>query len=106
MTPPGRKGKNMKQTRFIVGIVFLIQAAQCVFLAISYLFSDKKRTALPFTILAVINSAAGALCISERLKERADEADMKRAVEDLAQNEIPDVPEIPVDDLANEEEFK
>ncbi|MBO4413512.1 MAG: hypothetical protein IKX86_05810 [Clostridia bacterium] len=96
----------MKQTRFTLGIVFLIQAAQCVFLAISYLFSDKKRTALPFTILALLNSAAGGLCLAEIIKEKADVSEMKKAVEELSSTEIPDVPEIPVDDLADEEEFK
>ncbi len=96
----------MKQTRFTIGIILLIQAAQCVFLAISYLFSDKKRTALPFTLLAVLNSAGGMLCIADKLKEMYDESGMKKAVEDLTGTDIPEVPEIPVDDLASEEEFK
>ncbi|MBO4769539.1 MAG: hypothetical protein J5563_02015 [Clostridia bacterium] len=94
----------MKQTRFTIGLMLLIQAASYAFLAICYLFSDKKRTAAPFTLLGLFAGIGGMMLVSEQLRERLDKNDILSAIDDLSGNK-PSRDEIPVDETAGEDEF-
>lgn len=94
----------MKQTRFTLGLMLLIQSASCAFLAICYLFSDKKRTAAPFTVLGLASVIGGLALVSQQLKEKLDKDDILDAMNDFCDSE-PAHREIPIDDTADENEF-
>ncbi len=96
----------IKQTRFYVGLMLLVQAVSCFFLVICYLFKDKKNTAGPFTILGVVSAVAGGVLIAEKVKERFEEELILEAMNDICEDEfVPRHHEIPVDDTADETEF-
>ncbi|MBR6427742.1 MAG: hypothetical protein IKS28_07960 [Clostridia bacterium] len=95
----------MKQTRFTIGLMLLIQAASYAFLAICYLFSDKKRTAAPFTLLGFFAGIGGMMLVSEQLREKLDRNDILSAMDDFCEDGRPAGNEIPIDETAGEEEF-
>jgi len=96
----------IKQTRFYVGLMLLVQAVSCFFLVICYLFKDKKNTAGPFTVLGVVSAVAGGVLIAEKVKERFEEELILEAMNDICEDEVvPRHHEIPVDDTADEAEF-
>ena len=94
----------LKQTRFYLGLMLLVQAVSCFFLVIAYLFKDKKNTAGPFGILGIISAVAGGFLVAEKVKERYESELILDAMNDLCDDGF-DIPEIPVDDTADEEEF-
>ena len=94
----------LKQTRFTLGLMLLIQAVSCFFLVIAYLFKDKKNTAGPFTILGVLSAIAGGFLVAEKVKERLEAELILDAMNDICENDD-DPPFIPVDDTASEAEF-
>lgn len=63
----------LKQTRFYLGLMLTVQAVCCFFLAICFLFKDKKNTAGPFTVLGLLNAVGGAVLVSEKIRERFDD---------------------------------
>lgn len=94
-----------KQTRFYLGLMLIVQAISCFFLAIFYLFKDKKNTARPFTLLGLISILGGAALVVERLRECFDErliAEMESEACEACGNQNV---ELPIDDTADEEEF-
>ena len=96
----------LKQTRFTLGLNLIVQAVSCFFLAICYLFGDKKRTALPFTVLGVISAAVGGFLMAEKIKEHFENADILDRMEDIrARRRLHPETDIPVDDTADETEF-
>ena len=94
----------LKQTRFTLGLVLLIQAVSCFFLVIAYLFKDKKNTAGPFTILGVLSAVAGGFLVAEKVKERLEAELILDAMNDICEDDEEDL-FIPVDDTASEAEF-
>lgn len=94
----------LKQTRFYLGLMMLVQAVSCFFLVIAYLFKDKKNTAGPFTILGVISAIAGGFLVAEKVKERLEAELILDAMNDIC-DEDDVIPAIPVDDTASEAEF-
>lgn len=56
----------LKQTRFYLGLMLTVQAVCCFFLAICFLFKDKKNTAGPFTVLGLLNAGRAARFLSPR----------------------------------------
>ena len=97
----------MKQTRFYLGLVFLVQAVSCIFLVICYLFKGKRNTAGPFTLLGMISVIAGGVLVAEKVKEHFDDEAMIEAMNEICveDNEPVSTPDIPVDDTACESEF-
>ena len=96
----------MKQTRFYLGLMLIVQAVSCFFLAICYLFKDKKNTAWPFTLLGLVTAISGAVLVSEKIRERFDDELIIDAMNDLCKDGTPGFAhEIPVDDTADETEF-
>ena len=94
----------LKQTRFYLGLMLLVQAVSCFFLVIAYLFKDKKNTAGPFTILGVLSAVAGGFLVAEKVKERFEAELILDAMNDIC-DEDDALPIIPVDDTASEEDF-
>ena len=94
----------LKQTRFTLGLVLLIQAVSCFFLVIAYLFKDKKNTAGPFTILGVLSAVAGGFLVAEKVKKRLEAELILDAMNDICEDDEEDL-FIPVDDTASEAEF-
>ncbi len=94
----------IKQTRFYLGLMLIVQAISCFFLVICYLFKDKKNTAWPFTILGTISAVAGGILIAEKVKEHFEEEMILEAMNDICDEDIL-AHEIPVDDTADEAEF-
>ena len=94
----------LKQTRFYLGLMMLVQAVSCFFLVIAYLFKDKKNTAGPFTILGVLSAVAGGFLVAEKVKERFEAELILDAMNDIC-DEDDALPTIPVDDTASEEDF-
>ena len=94
----------LKQTRFTLGLVLLIQAVSCFFLVIAYLFKDKKNTAGPFTILGVLSAVAGGFLVAEEVKKRLEAELILDAMNDICEDDEEDL-FIPVDDTASEAEF-
>ena len=96
----------LKQTRFSLGLTLIVQAVSCTFLAICFLFSDKKRTAGPFTVLALISAVAGGFLVAEKVRERFDDARILNKMNDVCEDHgVRQTHEIPVDDTADEAEF-
>ena len=91
----------IKQTRFYVGLMLLVQAVSCFFLVICYLFKDKKNTAGPFTILGIVSAAAGGILIAEKVRERVEDELILEAMNEMRD----EYPVIPVDETADEAEF-
>ena len=85
--------------------MLLIQAASYAFLAICYLFSDKKRTAAPFTVLGFFAAVSGLALISEQMREKFDRNDILSAMNDFCDDSPSEDGKIPVDESAGEEEF-
>lgn len=101
-----KKLTMIKQTRFYLGLMLIVQAISCFFLVICYLFKDKKNTAAPFTILGVISAVAGGFFVAEKVKERFEEEMILEAMNEICDDEEPfPYHEIPVDDEADEAEF-
>ncbi len=95
----------LKQTRFYLGIVLIVQAISCFFLTICYLFKDKKNTAGPFTLLGLITAVGGIVLISEKIKERFDDDSILEAMNDICDVRASVDHLIPIDDTADEAEF-
>jgi hypothetical protein len=94
----------LKQTRFYVGLTLIIEAISCFFLAICFLFKDKKNTAGPFTFLGILSAIAGAFLVAAKIKERFEEEQILEAMCDVC-DDYPVSHEIPVDETADETEF-
>ena len=96
----------LKQTRFSLGLNLIVQAVSCFFLAICYLFGDKKRTALPFTVLGVISAIAGGFLVAEKVKEHFEDAEILDKMNDVCgHRRFGPEAAIPVDETADETEF-
>ncbi len=95
----------IKQTRFYVGLMLLIQAVSCFFLVICYLFKDKKNTAGPFTVLGLVSLVAGGFLIAEKVKERFEDELILEAMNEICEDRLTNHHDIPVDDTADEAEF-
>ncbi len=96
----------MKQTRFYLGLMLIVQAVSCFFLAICYLFKDKKNTAWPFTLLGLVTAVGGTVLVSEKIRERFDDDSIIDAMNELCEGGIPAFHhDIPIDDTADETEF-
>lgn len=94
----------LKQTRFYLGLMLIVQSISCFFLVICYLFKDKKNTAGPFTILGIISGVAGIALAAEKIKERFETEQILEAMNDLCDGGLVQH-DIPVDDTADEAEF-
>lgn len=94
----------LKQTRFNLGLMLIVQAVSCFFLVIAYLFKDKKNTAGPFTILGIISAVVGGILVAEKIKEKLEAELILEKMNDFCEDEDV-IPEIPVDESASEEEF-
>ena len=96
----------IKQTRFYMGLMLIVQAVSCFFLVICYLFKDKKNTAGPFTLLGLISAVAGGFLVAEKVKERFEAELIVEAMNDLCDDEKGTPKhDIPVDETADETEF-
>ena len=95
----------LKQTRFTLGLMFMVQAVSCFFLVICYLFKDKKNTAGPFTVLGILSAVAAAALMAEKIKEHYEAADILEAMGGICDSDFLDAREIPVDETASEAEF-
>ncbi|MBQ0101783.1 MAG: hypothetical protein KBT31_03200 [Firmicutes bacterium] len=97
----------MKQTRFTLGLMCLINAFACFFLVIAYILKDKKNTASPFLTLGAVFGMAGAALCAGRMKERYDDGLILDSMDDLCDDEewMPHGDDIPLDETADEEEF-
>ncbi len=95
----------IKQTRFYLGLMLIVQSVSCFFLVICYLFKDKKNTAGPFTILGVISAVAGGFLVAERVKERFDTEMILDSLSPEDRDAVIMRHDIPVDDTADEAEF-
>ena len=94
----------LKQTRFYLGLMLIVQSISCFFLVIAYLFKDKKNTASPFMILGIISAIAGGFLVAEKVKERYESELILDAMNDICgDDEFRH--DIPVDDTADETEF-
>lgn len=94
----------IKQTRFYLGLMLIVQAISCFFLVVAYLFKDKKNTASPFMVLGVISAVAGGFLVAEKVKERYESEVIVDAMNDICDEGFIRH-DIPVDDTADEEEF-
>lgn len=94
----------IKQTRFYLGIMLIVQSISCFFLVIAYLFKDKKNTAGPFTILGVISAVAGGFLVAEKVKERFESEMILETMNDICDDGFV-IEDIPVDDTASEDDF-
>lgn len=94
----------IKQTRFYVGLMLIVQSISCFFLVIAYLFKDKKNTAGPFTILGVISAVAGGILVAEKVKERFESELILETMNDICDDNFV-IEGIPVDDTASEDDF-
>ena len=95
----------LKQTRFYLGLMLMVQAISCFFLVICYLFKDKKNTAGPFTVLGVLSAVAGAFLIAEKVKEHLQAEQILEAMDDICDEDFSDVHMIPIDETASESDF-
>ncbi len=95
----------LKQTRFYLGLMLTVQAVCCFFLAICFLFRDKKNTAGPFTLLGLINAIGGAVLVSEKIRERFDDDNIIEAMNGICAEDDGEKHDIPVDETADEAEF-
>jgi hypothetical protein len=73
----------IKQTRFYLGLMLIVQSISCFFLVICYLFKDKKNTAGPFTALGILSAVAGGFLIAEKVKERFEEELILEAMSEI-----------------------
>ncbi len=94
----------LKQTRFYLGLMLIVQSISCFFLVIAYLFKDKKNTASPFMVLGIISAVAGGFLVAEKVKERYESELILDAMNDICV-EDDFRHDIPVDETADEEEF-
>ncbi len=94
----------LKQTRFYLGLMLIVQSISCFFLVIAYLFKDKKNTASPFMVLGIISAVAGGFLVAEKVKERYEGELILDAMEDICGEDY-FRHDIPVDDTADETEF-
>ena len=94
----------LKQTKFYLGLMLIVQAISCFFLVIAYLFKDKKNTASPFMVLGVISAVAGGFLVAEKVKERYESELILDAMNDICEDDY-FRHDIPVDDTADETEF-
>ena len=96
----------IKQTRFYLGLMLIVQSISCFFLVICYLFKDKKNTAGPFTVLGIVSAVAGGFLVAEKVKERFEEELILEAMGEICDdNPAHHAHDIPVDDTADETEF-
>ena len=95
----------LKQTRFYLGLMLTVQAVCCFFLAICFLFRDKKNTAGPFTLLGLINAIGGAVLVSDKIRERFDDDNIIEAMNGICAEDDGEKHDIPVDETADEAEF-
>ncbi len=95
----------LKQTRFYLGLMLIVQAVSCFFLVIAYLFKDKKNTASPFAVLGIISAVAGGFLVAEKVKERYESELILDAMNDICSDDDELFRDIPVDDTADEAEF-
>ena len=95
----------LKQTRFYLGLMLTVQAVCCFFLAICFLFKDKKNTAGPFTVLGLLNAVGGAVLVSEKIRERFDDDSIIEAMNGICAEDDGERHDIPVDETADEAEF-
>ncbi|MBE6636433.1 MAG: hypothetical protein E7618_01375 [Ruminococcaceae bacterium] len=95
----------LKQTRFYLGLMLIVQAISCFFLVICYLFKDKKNTAGPFTVLGVLSAVAGMFLIAEKVKEHFEAEQILEAMDDICEDDLSETHTIPVDDTATESDF-
>ena len=100
-----KKITMIKQTRFYLGLMLLVQAVSCLFLVICYLFRDKKNTAGPFFLLGILSGIAGSFLVAEKVKERLEEELILEAMNDICDDDPFFSKEIPVDETASEAEF-
>lgn len=94
----------IKQTRFYLGLMLIVQAVSCFFLVIAYLFKDKKNTASPFMFLGIISAIAGGFLVAEKVKERYESELILDAMNDICDDGYVQH-DIPVDETADETEF-
>ena len=94
----------IKQTRFYLGIMLIVQAISSFFLVIAYLFKDKKNTASPFMVLGIISAIAGGFLVAEKVKERYESELIIDAMNDICDEGYVQH-DIPVDETADEAEF-
>ena len=94
----------LKQTRFYLGLMLIVQSVSCFFLVICYLFKSKRNTAGPFTVLGLISGIAGAVLVSERVREHFENEEIIEAMNDICDSDY-EKQDIPVDDTADETEF-
>lgn len=94
----------LKQTRFYLGLMLIVQSISCFFLVIAYLFKDKKNTASPFMVLGIISGIAGGFLVAEKLKERYESELILDAMNDICEEDT-FRHDIPVDETADETEF-
>ena len=94
----------LKQTRFYLGLMLIVQAISCFFLVIAYLFKDKKNTASPFMVLGVISAVAGGFLVAEKVKERYESELILDSMNDICEEDC-FRHDIPVDETADETEF-
>ncbi len=95
---------QLRQTKFVLGVVLIAQSISCFFLVICYLFRGKKNTAGPFTLLGIISAVAGAMLVAEKIREQYQNEAILEAMNELCDEDEP-MPHIPVDDTASEAEF-
>ena len=95
----------LKQTIFYLGLMLTVQAVCCFFLAICFLFKDKKNTAGPFTVLGLLNAVGGAVLVSEKIRERFDDDSIIEAMNGICAEDDGEKHDIPVDETADEAEF-
>ena len=77
----------LKQTRFYLGLMLIVQSISCFFLVIAYLFKDKKNTASPFMVLGVISAVAGGFLVAEKVKERYESELILDAMNDICEED-------------------
>ena len=94
----------LKQTRFYLGLMLIVQSISCFFLVIAYLFKDKKNTASPFAILGAISGVAGIILVWEKITERFETEQILEAMNELCDEGFVQH-DIPVDETADETEF-
>ena len=101
-----KKLTMIKQTRFYLGLMLIVQSVSCFFLVICYLFKGKRNTATPFTLLGLLSAVAGGFFVAEKVKERFEAEMILEAMEEICDDEEPlRHHEIPVDETADEAEF-
>ena len=101
-----KKLNMLKQTRFCLGLILIVEAISCFFLVICFLFRDKKNTAGPFTLLGILSGVAGGFMVAEKVKEHfEEELFFEKLAKDTDNDEAAFAREIPVDETADEAEF-